>query len=280
MWTVAPQHHHATNQSIHRLQNLPDATPSVASGLLFRFTPRVSKRVPRQLTTQTTLVLFLILTMSTVPAAAAAALANSSHTPRPSISRSAFSTPAPGTPSGAASRSFSRAPDAAAAANANAATAIPPLPSPATFDLLPQLHILLGRLLIPKPGGVGGQNNTAGGAGQSAQGGTSAGTTTAAAAAASAGGNVQGQPTTAAEAKDPETQPLEIHQLAAAASALKVRLQRARQACARLGDVDRTVEEQEEEMAELETRVAKLRAVLEELGVGRSETGEGAVAPV
>ncbi|KAK7529782.1 RNA polymerase II transcription mediator complex subunit 9-domain-containing protein [Phyllosticta citribraziliensis] len=203
--------------------------------------------------------------MAAVPPslAAAAAAANTSHTPRPSISRSAFSTPAPGTPSGAASRSYSKAPDATAAngpanANGSAAATIPALPSPATFDLLPQLHILLSRLLIPKPA-VGGS--------QQQQGGTSAAATGTTATAA-AGGNAHSQQGAPAEHKDPETQPLEIHQLAAAASALKVRLQRARQACARLGDVDRSVEEQEDEMQELELRVAKLKAVLEELGVG------------
>ncbi|KAK7527928.1 RNA polymerase II transcription mediator complex subunit 9-domain-containing protein [Phyllosticta citriasiana] len=229
----------------------------------------------------------------TVPpslAAAAASAANTSlTTPRPSISRSAFSTPAPGTPSAAVSRSYSKAPDAATAANGSAnnpngspAAAIPPLPSPATFDLLPQLHILLSRLLIPKPA-VGGTQQQ-----QQAAGTSGATSNTATATAAAASGNAQSQgggaatTTTAAAAadqnKDAETQPLEIHQLAAAASALKVRLQRARQACARLGDVDRSVEEQEDEMRELEARVAKLRAVLEELGVGGAAVAaEGAV---
>ncbi|KAK8156457.1 RNA polymerase II transcription mediator complex subunit 9-domain-containing protein [Phyllosticta citrichinensis] len=215
--------------------------------------------------------------MAAVPPslAAAAAAANTSHTPRPSISRSAFSTPAPGTPSGAASRSYSKAPDATAAngpanSNRSAAATIPALPSPATFDLLPQLHILLSRLLIPKPA-VGGS--------QQQQGGTSTTAPGTSATAAAGGGNAhsqQSQGTAPAEHKDPETQPLEIHQLAATASALKVRLQRARQACARLGDVDRSVEEQEDEMQELELRVAKLKAVLNELGVGGGGGG-GAV---
>ncbi|EKG12175.1 hypothetical protein MPH_10658 [Macrophomina phaseolina MS6] len=209
---------------------------------------------------------------------------------------STYSTPA--TP---ANRSLSVAPTAskapagtaaaAAAANALQQQAPPPLPPPATFDILPHLHTLLNRLLIQKPSDAQQQAGDDGSSSSNSKpSDDTAATNTntckpstdgAGVGAASGATGVPPSASSSSAADPPDSQPLEIHQLAAASSALKVRLQRARQACARLGDVDRTVEEQREEIAELEERVAKLRAVLEDMGVAPAAAGDArmAVAP-
>ena len=56
--------------------------------------------------------------------------------------------------------------------------------------------------------------------------------------------------------------PLEIKQLATEASKIKIRIQKARQTVKAMPDVDRTVEEQQEEIEELEAKCEALRAVL------------------
>ncbi|KZF24536.1 hypothetical protein L228DRAFT_98734 [Xylona heveae TC161] len=56
--------------------------------------------------------------------------------------------------------------------------------------------------------------------------------------------------------------PLEPHQLAAEASAIKIRIQKARAAVQSLPDMSRSVEEQEAEIRQLEERVRKQREVL------------------
>lgn len=185
---------------------------------------------------------------------------------------STYSTPA--TP---ANRSLSVAPGTqlsqtgnnASAGNASAAQQAPPLPPPATFDILPHLHALLNRLLIQKPADATGAQQAGGEDGGNSK--TDDSNNTSGNAAKSGGAAAA-----AAPPSDADAQPLEIHQLTAASSALKVRLQKARQACARLGDMDRTVEEQQEEIEELEDRVKKLRAVLEDMGVAtRAAAGSG-----
>jgi RNA polymerase II transcription mediator complex subunit 9 len=111
----------------------------------------------------------------------------------------------------------------------------PSLPSPSTFDILPALHTLLTRLL----------------------------TSTA-------------QPSDPNHplSTDPEAaKPLEIQHLATEASKLKIRLQKARMAVLGLPDVDRTCEEQQEEIDELEERVARLKGILKGLG-GEGVEGE------
>ncbi|KAF2144592.1 uncharacterized protein K452DRAFT_144297 [Aplosporella prunicola CBS 121167] len=154
----------------------------------------------------------------------------------------ATGTPRVSTPATPASRSFSHAPTSSKSlANTGSAQPdTPQLPPPASFDVLPHLHTLLGRLLIPAGDDASAKPGDGTGAGQ------------------------QG----AADDKASDAAPLDIQQLTAASSGLKTRLQKARQACARLGDVDRTVDEQMEEMEELEERVRKLRQTLNRLGVG------------
>lgn len=56
--------------------------------------------------------------------------------------------------------------------------------------------------------------------------------------------------------------PLDIQHLASEAAAVKMRVQKARQAVAGLPDMDRDIEEQQEEIAELEERCEQLREAL------------------
>lgn len=103
----------------------------------------------------------------------------------------------------------------------------PALPPPADFDILPDLHKLLSRLI-----------------------------------------NTAGQPP--AQTLTPngpsEDGPLEIQHLATAATALKLKISKARRAVMALPDIDRTTEDQEKEIEYLEARIAKHTAALHGLG--------------
>ncbi|KAF2087207.1 hypothetical protein K490DRAFT_10407, partial [Saccharata proteae CBS 121410] len=130
------------------------------------------------------------------------------------------------TPGTPAVRSASQAPGALNAVQTDP-SAPPPLPHPSTFDILQPLHSTLERLLLPpKP--------------------------------------------PAASTKQPEkndsTEPLEIQSLPGQVTKVQLKIQRARQAVKVLGDIDRTVDEQDEEIAELEERVKALRETLAGLG--------------
>ncbi|KAF2096690.1 hypothetical protein NA57DRAFT_78288 [Rhizodiscina lignyota] len=118
----------------------------------------------------------------------------------------------------------------------------PPLPPPSTFDILPPLHELLSRLLtdssaLPEPLGTPSK-----------------------------------PPQTPKPAKitsnDPnvitynELVPLEIKQLATEASKLKIRLQKARQRVKAMPDIDRTVNDQMEEIEELAAKCEALQTEL------------------
>jgi hypothetical protein len=59
---------------------------------------------------------------------------------------------------------------------------------------------------------------------------------------------------------------LEAKDLPTAASAIKIRIQKARAVIESLPDVERTVEEQEEEMEELQYRIARLKSVIGDFG--------------
>ncbi|KAF2838550.1 hypothetical protein M501DRAFT_1016643 [Patellaria atrata CBS 101060] len=111
-------------------------------------------------------------------------------------------------------------------------TAALQLPDPSTFDFLPPLHQLLSRLLSSP------SLNSSG---------------------AGASGDALLQPY-------PNEQPLEIQNLQTAAGALKVKIQKARQAIKALPSIDRTVEDQEEEIAYLTERIEYLKGVLNRLG--------------
>lgn len=97
------------------------------------------------------------------------------------------------------------------------------MPPAETFDILPSLHELINRLIPPVPGA----------------------------------------PATPGTKPDyPAQQPLEIHQLAGEVSSVRARIRRARRVVESLPDSDRTVEEQEAEMAALRERIGKQKAVL------------------
>ncbi|KAJ4338005.1 hypothetical protein N0V95_008178 [Ascochyta clinopodiicola] len=104
------------------------------------------------------------------------------------------------------------------------ASASPGLPPPTTFDILPDLHKLLKRLLDTAPAPAPTQ--------------TSAG----------ADG------------------PLDIQHVATAATDIRLKMQRAQRAVMALPELDRTCEDQEEEIEDLEARIARLKASLRELG--------------
>jgi RNA polymerase II transcription mediator complex subunit 9 len=106
----------------------------------------------------------------------------------------------------------------------------PPFPPPQTFDILPLIHDLLTRLSQPS-------------------------ISTAAITA-----NTTVTPHTSVSS------PLEPKDLPQAAVPIKLKIQRAKAAVSALPDVERTVEEQQEEIRELEGRIRNLRGVLGELG--------------
>ncbi|KAH9880089.1 hypothetical protein J1614_002115 [Plenodomus biglobosus] len=116
------------------------------------------------------------------------------------------------------------------------AAAPPSLPPPSTFDVLPDLHKLLKRLLETpsQPPGA-----------------------TPSPAQASADG------------------PLDIQHVATAANDIRLKMQRARRAVLSLPDIDRSCEDQEDEILDLETRIARLKASLSELGRSTPQAEHG-----
>lgn len=104
---------------------------------------------------------------------------------------------------------------------------MPGLPPPSTFDILPDLHRILKRLLD------------------------------------SAAQPPAATPTPAQPSADG---PLEIQHVPTAANEIRLKIQKARRAVLALPDVDRTCEDQEEEIEDLEARIATLKASLGELG--------------
>ncbi|KAJ4365660.1 hypothetical protein N0V83_008280 [Neocucurbitaria cava] len=107
------------------------------------------------------------------------------------------------------------------------APSTPGLPPPSTFDILPDLHTLLKRLL-----------------------------------------ETPSQPPAATPSPaQPSTDgPLDIQHVASAANDIRLKIQKARRAVLALPDIDRTCEDQEDEIEHLEARIARLKASLRELG--------------
>jgi predicted ATP-grasp superfamily ATP-dependent carboligase len=105
--------------------------------------------------------------------------------------------------------------------------------SPETFDFLPPLHSLLARILLPSGAALPPPTGT--------------------------GESTEGPETTSG------TGHLDIKDLGAAVSVIKVRIQKARVAVRSMSDIERSMEEQEEEIRELEERIAKQRGVLKGL---------------
>lgn len=105
------------------------------------------------------------------------------------------------------------------------------LPSPSTFDILPPLHALLSRLLLPAPTAASPSPHLINAA----------------------------------------TAPLSPKDLTTASSAVRIKIQKARVAVQRLPDIDRSVQDQQREIRDLEDEVARLRGVLAALGEGARE---------
>jgi hypothetical protein len=112
-----------------------------------------------------------------------------------------------------------------------AASSAPGLPPPSTFDVLPDLHKLLKRLLETSP-----------------------------------------TPTTTAQPS--ADGPLEIQHVATAATDIKLKIQKAQRAVMSLPDIDRTCEDQQEEIEDLKARIAGLKASLRELGRPTEEASD------
>ncbi|PWY92625.1 hypothetical protein BO70DRAFT_15139 [Aspergillus heteromorphus CBS 117.55] len=156
-----------------------------------------------------------------------------------------------------------------------------PFPSPQTFDIIPPLHGLLLRLLSPSNNGNdvrpgedpnGATAPAAPGQSQSQQqqqqqqsenhsthGGVlltipsaGPGPVSAAAEIAALGSNIPA--------------PLDIKNLPTEVSSIKIRIQKAHAVVENLPDVDRSVAEQEEEIGNLEDRIARLKSVIADFG--------------
>lgn len=160
------------------------------------------------------------------------------------------------------------------------ATASPqtvPFPPPHTFEIIPPLHGILLRLLSQK----GPSNETGGAPGASADA-QSQGQQ--ASSSIPGGGNNGTAPSQAAAdvpVLDPNAHPpLDVKDLPTATSSVKIRIQKARGVVEGLPDVHRSVEEQQNEIDELEDRVARLRSVIADFGsrAGMNQTDGAKVA--
>ncbi|RAK99879.1 RNA polymerase II mediator complex middle subunit MED9 [Aspergillus ibericus CBS 121593] len=176
----------------------------------------------------------------------------------------------------------SAAPETPMVKDAPAAPQAVPFPSPQTFDIVPPLHGLLLRLLSPPTNAAGVSNGV-----------RSADDPNGAAAPTSAPGQAQQQPLSsgtennntvvlatvppagpgpvAASAEiaalgSNAPPPLNIKDLPTEVSSIKIRIQKAHTVVESLPDVDRSVAEQEEEIRELEDRIAKLKSVISDFG--------------
>ncbi|KAJ5523074.1 hypothetical protein N7513_012618 [Penicillium frequentans] len=122
---------------------------------------------------------------------------------------------------------------------------IVPFPSPQTFEIIPPLH-----------GGLGASE-----AHQQDQ------------QAPSSGNNGTSQAVQEVPTLDPNAHPpLDVKDLPTQTSSVKIRIQKARAVVEGLPDVQRSVEEQQREIAELEDRVARLRSVITDFGSRAAKT--------
>lgn len=154
-----------------------------------------------------------------------------------------------------------------------------PFPPPQTFEIIPPLHGILLRLLSPKPAqtvptGVSGETTGALGASADAQ------TQQQQAPSSIPGGDNNNLVTSQAIPEVPVhdsngVPPLDVKDLPTATSSVRIRIQKARAVVEALPDVDRSVEEQQTEIAELEDRVARLRAVISDFGNRAKKPYEG-----
>ncbi|KAJ5390130.1 uncharacterized protein N7496_001198 [Penicillium cataractarum] len=154
-----------------------------------------------------------------------------------------------------------------------------PFPPPQTFEIIPPLHGILLRLLSPKPAqaaptGVSGETAGAPGASVDAQGQHQQ-------APSSIPGADNNNPATSQAIPEVTLHdsngvpPLDVKDLPTATSSVRIRIQKARAVVEALPDVDRSVEEQQEEMTELEDRISRLRSVIADFGGRARKPHEG-----
>lgn len=151
-----------------------------------------------------------------------------------------------------------------------------PFPPPQTLDIIPPLHGLLLRLLSPSNNATGpGAAGDATGAG----GPSDAQSQQQQQQTATGSGNGQhpavGSASMAAEIAALSSNappPLDIKDLPTEASSIKIRIQKAQAVVEGLPDVQRSVAEQDQEIDELEDRIAKLQSVISDFGRRAGQT--------
>ena len=148
-----------------------------------------------------------------------------------------------------------------------------PFPSPQTFDIIPPLHGLLLRLLSPSTGASGharAAGDVTGATGPSGSSATGAASSQSQQQQQQSGGNNNiSSASVAAEIAalgSNAPPPLDIKDLPTEASSIKIRIQKAQGVVEGLPDAQRSVTEQDEEIEELEDRIARLQSVISEFG--------------
>ncbi|OKL60785.1 hypothetical protein UA08_04298 [Talaromyces atroroseus] len=178
-------------------------------------------------------------------------------------------------------RKVSSTPDAANQTSPQSAAVA--FPSPQAFDFIPPLHALLLRLQASASTATANQPSSAVDAGSQSQqkqsqqqppsqlksstsSSTAPSTQTIAAPPALPSASTGDSSFAVSNANPNALPPLEAKDLSTAASAIKIRIQKARAVIENLPDVDRTIDEQAEEMDELQERIACLKAVITDFG--------------
>ena len=145
-----------------------------------------------------------------------------------------------------------------------------PFPSPQTFEIIPQLHGILSRLLAPK----GQQTGSSDVPGDTAEvSGASQTQTQQAPSNTPNGGHNNNTTSSHAVSEVPVLgstahPPLDVKNLPTDTSSVRIRIQKARTVVEGLPDVHRSVNDQQREIAELEDRVRRLRSVISDFGSG------------
>jgi hypothetical protein len=119
------------------------------------------------------------------------------------------------------------------------------LPPPHVFDVVPPLHAMLSRILLPSPGLL----HPPGGESASAD----ANKVPIVDDQGASGGNSSG------------SGPLDIQQLDSASNDIRVRIQKARTVVHALPDIDMTIHQQKAEIADLKDRIARMMGMLDDL---------------
>lgn len=168
---------------------------------------------------------------------------------------------------------LSSAPETPAPARETTTPQAVPFPPPQTFDIIPPLHGLLLRLLSPSTGASGHPRTAGDVTGATGPSGSSA---TGAASSQpqqqqqqSGGNNNISSASVAAEIAalgSNAPPPLDIKDLPTEASSIKIRIQKAQGVVEGLPDIQRSVTEQDQEIEELEDRIARLQSVISEFG--------------